>query len=85
MPPSCRTWPKTVHVIRSSVDSNADRSARNIPHPNRVRRKVAGHSMAAVAVNTNRPAAIVKAATNGLSAHARMVTSGVSVRAKGIK
>lgn len=72
--------PRTVRAINNSAANHAGRSARNIPHRSRARRKVAGRNMAAVIVRSRRPAAIAKVATNGLLSRVRKATSGVLIR-----
>lgn len=69
-------WWQIILVIRS----NADRSVRNIRHRNHARIREAVHNMAVVPAHISQPAAIAKAATNGLSSAAPKVISAVSVR-----
>lgn len=72
-----------------SVGSPVASNVPNILHRNRVRRKVAGlntavvvaRNQAAAVIPSSRSAAIVKAATNGISPAARPAMSDASVRA----
>ena len=83
MPPSCRTWPKTVRAIRSNTDTCAARNDPIIRHRNRATRKVDARNMVAAVGRISRPAAIVKAVTSIVPAPARKTASGVLVRVKG--
>lgn len=88
-------------IRNTVADNNAGRSAGtrvvsnvpNIPHHNRARRKAAGlntaavvaHNLAAAVVLRSRPAAIAKAAMNGIFPAAPPATSGVSARDESVK